>query len=294
MDTMDRQLRYFLCIAECGSLSRAAEVLDQTQSGLSKQLAMLESNIGQSLFMRTGRGLSLTAAGASLYETTCPAYRDIDRAVDHIRQQGVTHGTVRLATVHTLSYYFMADVVARFVSTHPEVNLSLLGRSSPDVVALVERGKADMGLVYDSAVDSGALTSIPLFDDDMALIVPMNHQWDGAQDLTSMPLRLVGFPPEYALRRMLHSARLEIEVVTEVETIDAMLKLVSAGVGYCILPSRIPEKLLADYRLRKLPIARPLLRRKVVLVMRAEKPVGRLVAQLQQCAAEVARGLDEG
>lgn len=44
MDAMDRQLRYFLCIAECGSLSRAAEVLDQTQAGLSKQLAILESN----------------------------------------------------------------------------------------------------------------------------------------------------------------------------------------------------------------------------------------------------------
>ena len=57
METMDRQLRYFICIAELGSLSRAADALDQTQSGLSRQLATLEARIGQPLFLRTGRGV---------------------------------------------------------------------------------------------------------------------------------------------------------------------------------------------------------------------------------------------
>ncbi|MCH3847007.1 LysR family transcriptional regulator substrate-binding protein, partial [Campylobacter jejuni] len=74
-----------------------------------------------------------------------------DQALEAVRQrEGVTQGSVRLATVHTLSYYFMADVVAQFVSSREHVNLSVMGRSSPEVVTLVESGKADIGFVYDA------------------------------------------------------------------------------------------------------------------------------------------------
>ncbi|WP_054488742.1 LysR family transcriptional regulator, partial [Achromobacter sp. 2789STDY5608621] len=252
MDTPDRQLRYFVRIAELKSLSRAAEDLDQTQSGLSRQLAALEAHVGKPLFVRTGRGVELTEAGARLLEGIQPAYRAIDQALEAVRQrEGVTQGSVRLATVHTLSYYFMADVVAQFVSSREHVNLSVMGRSSPEVVTLVESGKADIGFVYDAAVASDALASTPLFDDDMCLIVRDGVAAEDGVDLGAMALRLVGFPSHYALRKMIHSAGLQPEFVAEAETIDAMLKLVSSGVGACILPSRIPQKLLTDYGLRK-------------------------------------------
>ena len=287
-DGLDRQLRYFLRIAECGSLTSAADELDQSQSGLSKQLTLLERSIGQPLFNRTGRGLTLTYSGQKLYEALRPAFWSIDQAVDEVRQLGVKQGTVTLATVHTLSYYFMGDVVASFISAYPQVNLSLLGRSSPEVVALVESGKADLGLVYDSAVDVGNLTTCKLFDDDMALVVQDNTPREGEQDLSSTELRIVGFPSHYALRRMIHSAGLNPKVVAEAETIDAMLKLVSAGMGDCILPSRIPDKLLADYGLRKLPISKPMLRRSIVVVTHAEKPLAPLMEELLSCINQVA------
>ena len=293
METMDRQLRYFICIAELGSLSRAADALDQTQSGLSRQLAALEARIGQPLFLRTGRGVELTEAGKLLYDATQPAYRGIDLAVERMRHQGVTQGTLRLAAVHTLSYYYTADLVAGFVSAHPSVNLSIMGRSSPEVVALVESGKADLGLVYDSAVDSGTLESCPLFDDDMALIVRHDSSLSGPQDLAALSLRLVGFPPHYALRRMIQSAGLQPDFAAEAETIDAMLRLVSSGVGDCILPARIPDKLLDDYGLRKLPVARPPLRR-VVAVTQAGKPrtplLKEFLSRVEQLAGELRGG----
>ena len=294
METMDRQLRYFICIAELGSLSRAADALDQTQSGLSRQLATLEARIGQPLFLRTGRGVELTEAGKLLYDATQPAYRGIDLAVERMRHQGVTQGTLRLAAVHTLSYYYTADLVAGFVSAHPSVNLSIMGRSSPEVVALVESGKADLGLVYDSAVDSGTLESCPLFDDDMALIVRHDSALSGPQDLAALSLRLVGFPPHYALRRMIQSAGLQPDFAAEAETIDAMLRLVSSGVGDCILPARIPDKLLDDYGLRKLPVTRPPLRRRVVAVTQAGKPrtplLKEFLSRVEQLAGELRGG----
>lgn len=293
METLDRQLRYFICIAESGTLSKAADVLDQTQSGLSKQLALLETTIGQPLFVRTGRGVQLTEAGNLLYAAVQPAYRGIDFAIESIRQQGVTHGTVRVAAVHTLSHYFTSDLVAHFVSARANVNVSIMGRSSPEVVALVESGKADIGLVYDSAVDSGAVVASPLFDDHMALVVRMDSPLSGPQDLTRAPLRLVGFPPHYALRRMLQSAGLQPEFAAEAETIDTMLRLVSSSVGACILPSRIPDKFLASFGLRKLPVLRPLLKRRVVILTQAGRMQSPLMKEFMQCATTLASELSD-
>lgn len=291
MDTPDRQLRYFVRIAELKSLSRAAEDLDQTQSGLSRQLAALEAHVGKPLFVRTGRGVELTEAGARLLQGIQPAYRAIDQALEAVRQrEGVTQGSVRLATVHTLSYYFMAEVVAQFVSSREHVNLSVMGRSSPEVVTLVESGKADIGFVYDAAVASDALASTPLFDDDMCLIVRDGVAAEDGVDLGAMALRLVGFPSHYALRKMIHSAGLQPEFVAEAETIDAMLKLVSSGVGACILPSRIPQKLLTDYGLRQVAIGSPVLRRRVVAITQAQRQPLPLVRELLDCARRIARG----
>lgn len=291
MESLDRALRTFLRIAQLESLSRAADELGQNQSSLSKQLSALEQSLGKPLFIRTGRGVRLTDAGLVLRDAIEPAYRRIDLAVDTVRQRhGINQGTVRLATVHTLSYYFLSDVAATFMSTHPSVNLSLLGRSSPEVVSLVESGKADIGFVYDVAVDCGELVSHPLFDDDMCLISARSDALpDGV--LNNQPLRLVGFPDHYALRRMVHSSGLEPDVVAEVETIDAMLRLVSSGIGDCILPARIPNRMLAEYELSKFAIHSPTLQRRVVAILRADRHPQPLTTELLSCAMRAAETL---
>ena len=69
--------------------------------------------------------------------------------------------------------------MAGFVSAHPSVNLSIMGRSSPEVVALVESGKADLGLVYDSGGGFRHTGILSLFDDDMALIVRHDSSLSG-------------------------------------------------------------------------------------------------------------------
>lgn len=285
MESPDRQVRYFVRIAELKSLSRAAESLDLTQSGISRQLASLEAFVGKQLFFRTGRGVELTDTGQTLLDVVKPAYASIDEVLDTIRdKEGVTQGNVRLAVIHTLSYYFMADVVAEFVSKREKVNLSLMGRSSPEVVALVESGKADIGFVYDSAVDSADLTATPLFEDEMCLIVPRDSSLPPEVDLMTAKYRLVGFPPHYALRKMFQTSGLNPEVAAEAETIDAMLKLVSSKVGACILPSQIPDKLLVDYGLKKLRVIRPALKRRVVAIVRADRSPPPLVRELIKIA----------
>jgi len=290
MDTVDRQVRYFLKVAELGSLSKAADALDLTQSGLSRQVATLEAFLGKPLFLRTGRGVELTEAGRALRETAEPAYQAIDSALESVSlRHGVSLGTVRLAIVHTLSYYFMGDVAARFVGKHEGVNLSLMGRSSPEAVELVQGAKADAGFVYDTAVASADVISTPLFDDDMCLVVQKQSTIGEDIDLSAGTPPLVAFPAPYALRRMLHSGGLHPTLVAEAETVDAMLRLVSSGIGACVLPARMPDKLLAEYQLRKVHIRAPMLRRRVVAIVRRDKTPARLVSDLVDTALAVAR-----
>jgi LysR family transcriptional regulator, transcription activator of glutamate synthase operon len=199
----------------------------------------LENHPEKALFSRTGRGMELTEVGKLLLEVAKSGDALVDEAMETVREsEGVTRGNVRLAVVHTLSYYFAADVLSAFLGARPRVNLSLMGRSSPEVVELVERGKANIGFVYDSAVASGELTSIPLFDDDMCLITCQDNEFEDGIDLTVTPLRLVGFSQHCALRRMLEADGMRPEFGAEVETVDAMLRLVASRVGACILPSR--------------------------------------------------------
>jgi LysR family cyn operon transcriptional activator len=288
---LDHQLRLFVDIANYKSLSAAGEALSLTQSGLSRQLAGLESFIGQPLFVRHGRGVEPTEAGQRLLEAARSAYQLIDNTVVHLRDQhGVTAGSLNVATIHTLSYYFMAEVVARFMAQRPNANVALLGRSSPGVVELVETGRAEIGFVYDSAVASDELDITPLFEEDMCLVVHESSPFAGqaAVSLNEETPALVVFPASYALRRMLHTRAFDATVAAEVETVDAMLKLVSLTNGQCILPSLIPKKLLREYQLVSIPIERPLMRRRIVAITRRNRPLSAMTSLVLQIARDSA------
>ncbi|WP_298012716.1 LysR family transcriptional regulator [uncultured Castellaniella sp.] len=289
MDSLDRPVRYFLKIAELSSLSRAAEDLGLSQSGLSRTLASLESYLGKPLFLRTGRGMELTEAGRKLAEVAAPAYTMVDDMLVQLRdREGLTQGSLSIAIIHTVSYYFASSLLSRFVGKHSQVNLNVLARSSPEVVELVERGKADIGLVYDSAVASDKLESTPLFMDEMCLIAREQDLPDRVPvDLASSSLMLVGFPEPYALRRMLKSAGLDERVVVVAETVDAMLQLSATGIGACVLPTNIPTSLLRDYGLVKTPLQAPGLQRLVVAIVRRDVGADSLARQLLSMARTI-------
>jgi len=266
----DTKIRYFLKIAECGSLSKAAEELGIGQSGLSRQLAMLETFVRKPLFVRTGRGVKLTDAGEKLQLETRARYEKIDIAVMYIRDKhGITEGHLRIASIHTLGSYFVSELLDTFIGRQGRVNLSVMAGGSPDVVDLVEKRKADIGFVYDSAVASDLLESTPLFDDTMCVIIHRNDFDDAAGvDLFASKFPLVGFPETFALRKMIKRAGLDAQVIAEANTLEAMLRLVASGIGRCILPDRIPDELLAEYNLVKIPLIAPVLKRRVVAIIR--------------------------
>lgn len=292
MINRDQQIRLFLAIARHRSLSRAADALGLSQSGVSRQLGSLEAYIGQPLFVRHGRGVALSDAGAKLQAVAEPAFDAVDNMLLLLReQQGVTEGSVRIATIHTLSYYFVADAMAQFMDVRPRVSLTMLGRSSPDVVEMVENGQADIGFVYDTAVVSDAVVITHLFEESMALFV---HEQSALASLDEIDLRtqqvpLIVFPPQYALRRMLHAEGLDVLVAAEVDTADAMLKLASLTQGQCVLPQSMPAQLLRAYGLKRLRIKQPRISRRIVAITRRGKVPSALTQLMLDIALQIPR-----
>lgn len=292
MKNIDLALRQFIAIAGAGSVSKAADALGLTQSGLSKQLSLLEEGLGQTLFERHGRGVVLSSAGKTLHDAIKPSYELIDATVVRLREeQGITEGRLRIATIHPLSSYFITGVVAKFMAQRPSVNVSMMGRSSPDVIALVETGKVDIGFVYDEAVATAGIEETILFEEKMSLVVPEDSDLANADsvDLRETQLSLVVFPAPYSQRRMLQLHGLDSHAVAEVDTLDAMLKLVSLTSGQCILPDHISGDALVEHRLVAIPISAPLLRRRVVAIHRK----GRTLSSLANLILEIARAAIE-
>jgi DNA-binding transcriptional LysR family regulator len=137
-------LRCFLEVANSGSLSRAAGVLGSSQPTLSRQIALLEAHLGQSLFERTTRGLRLTEAGAAL---RAPAERMREQAQQFAMvAAGRTEtlaGTVRITASEIVSAYVLPELLRGLRETHPEIQIELV--ASNTLENLLER-EADIAL----------------------------------------------------------------------------------------------------------------------------------------------------
>jgi DNA-binding transcriptional LysR family regulator len=137
-------LQVFLGLAEAGSLSRAVAVLGQSQPTLSRQLAALEVALGQSLFERHPRGLSLTAAGQALL----PAARRMREGAQELglalaaRDQSLA-GTVRLTASEIVCSYFLPEFLAQMRLSHPEIQLEIV---ASDAVENLMTRSADIAL----------------------------------------------------------------------------------------------------------------------------------------------------
>jgi DNA-binding transcriptional LysR family regulator len=137
-------LRCFLEVANSGSLSRAAGVLGSSQPTLSRQIAQLEAQLGQSLFERTTRGLRLTEAGAAL---RMPAERMREQAQQFAMvaagRAETLAGTVRITASEIVSAYVLPDLLRGLRESHPEIQIELV--ASNTLENLLER-EADIAL----------------------------------------------------------------------------------------------------------------------------------------------------
>jgi DNA-binding transcriptional LysR family regulator len=239
------QLRYFVAAARLGNFSRAAEEVCVSQPSLSLQIANLEREIGTPLFVRQGRSVRLTDAGAALQEYAeriLSLERESLRAVRAV--VGLERGRLSLWTLPTPGQHLLPAALARFRNAHPGVEITVQETVPARAVAeAVAAGKADLGLVH-LPYNVVGLRERHLLTEELALVVPSGHPLTrrtdppALADLADEDFVWVpqGNTPEHPFYAACLAAGFTPRIACISGSAQGMQSLVAAGLGIALLP----------------------------------------------------------
>jgi len=147
------QLRAFLVALEEGSLNRAALRLRMSQSALSRQMQVLENEIGGALLERTAAGIRPTDAGYALAKSLPRVLADYDAAIEEARRLARgQRDLIRLGYLGSAAQTFLDPALAALRRTHPEVKVKLLDLSPGEQIVALRKGEIDLALIGQEAV----------------------------------------------------------------------------------------------------------------------------------------------
>jgi DNA-binding transcriptional LysR family regulator len=183
------QLRIFVAVAEREHVTRAAADLNLTQSATSAAVAALEARYATKLFDRVGRRIALTDAGRIfLVEAKAVLARAATAELVLADLAGLKVGSLNLAASQTVGNYWLPRVIHTFRSAYPGLSVDLTMGNTETVAALVREGEANLGFV-EGLVEDAALHVTAVADDEMMLVVPVNHPWAQAKPGAEIDLR---------------------------------------------------------------------------------------------------------
>ncbi|ALS65451.1 LysR family transcriptional regulator [Pandoraea apista] len=265
-----RMLKTFRLVAQTGSFAAAAERASLTQAAVSLQMRGLEDAVGQRLFDRRGRQITLTRQGRDLFprvEQILALTAELTATPIDAMQGPVTIGAV-VSVIGALSL-----VVAELKTAHPRLDVRLTSARSDELTDLVEQGEVDIAAVVARADDARAdgLVWTPLYTEPMVMVVNRDVTEPEPQSiLDEYPfLRFdrrvrTGMVVEQALR----AAKLSVTEYLELNSIETIVALVRKNVGVSVLPLLHRGDWQSDPLLRIVPIAQPPLLRTVGMIHR--------------------------
>lgn len=257
------QIRYFIAIAEQQHFGRAADLLRIAQPALSRQMKLLEEEIGVALFDRLPRGVRLTAAGEVFLAELKPVEARIDRAVAAARAAASgAEGQFSLGLIEVAAWSgIVPQTIHAFRDAFPGVELNLLATTSGEQMAALRTGKLDASILYNPVMEPG-LTMVPLALHRLMLAVPAEMPLARCQSVRLADLAeasLIGFrrdssPRMYdevtgALAAAGHRGGFHSEMTNESD----ILALVNSGLGMAIVNEN--QRLRPPPAVRFVPIA---------------------------------------
>lgn len=173
-----QQLRYLVEVARQGlNVSEAAEALFTSQPGVSKQIKLLEDELGIIVFERSGKRLTgITEPGKAVLDISARILREADN-LKRVGEEyaGGDSGSLNLATTHTQARYALPKVVQRFVGTYGKVRLALHQGSPTQIAEWVLAGEADIGVATESLDQYPGLVTLPCYQWSHCVIAPAGH-----------------------------------------------------------------------------------------------------------------------
>jgi DNA-binding transcriptional LysR family regulator len=245
------QLRIFVCVADRLNMTRAAETLHITQSGVSASISALENTYGTPLFDRVGRRIELSAAGHAFLVEAEKVLRQVGSAQRTLADlSNLRRGLVSVCASQTIGNYYVPPIIAGFRRRWPNLDVGLNISDTAGVVRMVLDGRAEIGLVEREANDP-ALTSIAVEGDRICVVVTPDHPWAHAHVEPSAlvgagwVLREEGSGTRSEFIRALDAMGLptaQLDVRLALPTNEAVRSAVMAGAG----PGALSELVVAD------------------------------------------------
>ena len=304
-----KQLEYFVHVAELGSFSKAALVLDIAQPALSRQVRALEIDLRETLLLRNGRGVTLTEAGQRLFEHGTAILQSVAAArSDMGASRDVPSGRITVGLPPTLSRQLTLPLIDAFRRRCPLGKLAIVEGLSSHIVEWIATGRVDLGLLYNPEAQP-ALEITPVLEEGLCLVSPAAALPSAAPATPAPQAAAVGLVdlPDYpliaperghAIRRLLETqaalAGVRLNIAWEVSSIAAIIDLVAAGYGHAVLhASAVTASGRAD-QLRVRPMVQPRLTTVLCLAVSAHKRPGPLMRQTTRLLVELARSLPQG
>lgn len=235
-----KQYEVFAKTVELGSLTRAAEALDSTQSRISHVLSAMEEEYGFCLMQRSRSGVTLTEAGAMLLpkmEAILRQHRELEALIADIRNANA--GTVRLGTFTSVAVHWLPGMIQAFQSAHPQAELKMFSGDYADVEQWLGDGTVDLAFVSLPAPEN--TRAIPLVEDELLAILPKGHPLAnqpridaaklGREPFISLPKR-----SDHDIHRALDKAGITPNIRFTTKDDYAVIAMVEQGLGISIVP----------------------------------------------------------
>jgi LysR family nitrogen assimilation transcriptional regulator len=288
------KLEAFVCVAELGSLSKAAARYGLVPSALSRQLSALETECRGRLLHRTGRGVSLTELGERVLPKARALLNDAKALEAEIGESaGTVRGTVRIACLTSIASSLMTKVVSAARKSLPDVVINASEGLSGTIEQWLATGVCDLGFVFRK--NAGCVFEEPIAKLQLCLVGPAGDPL--TQDETIPLARLADVPvlqpgaPNAMRLSLEHTARqngFSWNVVAEVESVALTKDMVVAGIGYAILSTASVHADVASGRLSASRIVDPVLERSIYLSSSSTRQSTVAVRQVSRLIREAA------
>jgi len=237
------RLQIFYAVAIEKSFSKAAKRVDKTQSAISQSIRLLESEIGNTLFIRNNRTVLLSEAGKILYQYAISIFESIDEAqirIDSLKQ--MQEGELTISSSITSACYMLPEILKKFKDKYPGIKIILKNGLSDQAADMVANKESDLGIVM-LPITNPKLDCYPLAVREDVIITSMNHELSRVKEISVSDLQDYEFillDKEAHTRQYINnhfdSIGAKPRVVMEVGNMEIIKQMVTLNFGISVIP----------------------------------------------------------
>ena len=266
-----QQLKVFRSVAKSGGFTRASEQLDLSQSTVSQHIKQLEDELGCSLFLRSGKKIYISDAGKLLLIYADRIFAEFKNAEMAVRElSAMKRGTIRLGAGATTLTYQLPKALGEYKRRYPDIELIVTTGTTESLLHQVSSQTVDLAIVMQIPNTPSNLLITPLQSEELVVILNAEHPLARKNslepgDMIALPFIL--YERHSVMQRLIESFFIKMNISPrismELENIEAIKSLVSAGLGASIVPicsvsQSLPSSMLRVMRVRDFPLERTL------------------------------------